>query len=119
MINLLQLARAYFPGKLYEFLTSNIAESMSNCLGVTKKLPLQPLVKKMRENIGEFFCKRNVERKLKTTQVTPGVLSILQEKKDKPRQMSSSTLTSYNVDLGARTCSYRDGRSQVFLFHSS
>lgn len=47
---------AYFPGKRYEFLTTDMAENMNSCLMRVKELPMVPLLE-TREKIVDLFFK--------------------------------------------------------------
>lgn len=65
-----------------------MAESMTSCLRASKKLPIVALVGKEKEVV-EIFYKRNLEENSVKVSVTPRVLSILQELKEKSREMIS------------------------------
>lgn len=48
-------------GKRYEFLTSNMVESMNSCLRKARELPIVALIEIKRAKMAEFFLKHNAE----------------------------------------------------------
>lgn len=52
-------ARAYFQDKHYEFLMSNMAESMNSCCRKSRKLSIVAMVEKTMAKITWLFYKRN------------------------------------------------------------
>lgn len=110
------LARTHFPGKQYEFITSNMAESMNICLRTARKLPIVIIVVTKRMKAVEFFTNvtlrccsdrtYHASSALEITRVRGKVQTMtIQDFPSLRSFVNTPNRTSYDVDLEPRTCS--------------
>jgi hypothetical protein len=111
-------ARAHFPGRRYNIMTTNISESVNSVMRHARFLPISVLVEYYRATLQKWFYDRHTLLAACTLHLTPAVEKILEARKKESDHMTVTPIscTMYEVrnegrlhivDMGGRSCTCR------------
>ena len=117
-VGLHRWARAHFPSRRYDLLTTNIAENMNSLLRHARSLPIIPLVDYIRSHVQRWFYERREQAAARDAILTPAAQAIIDKQLELSRPMTVEPVSRNEfevkhrgivevVHLQEKTCSCR------------
>ncbi|KAJ4717141.1 MuDR family transposase [Melia azedarach] len=103
-IGLHRWARAHFPSRRYDLLTTNIAESMNSLLRHARSLPIIPLVDYIRPHVQRWFYERREQAAARDAILTPAAQTIIDKQLELSRPMTVEPVSRNEFENVWRSC---------------
>ncbi|KAJ4723136.1 Transposase, MuDR, MULE transposase domain protein [Melia azedarach] len=97
-------ARAHFPSRQYDLLTTNIAESMNSLLRHARSLPIIPLVDYTRSHVQRWFYERREQATAKDAILTPAAQAIIDKQLELSRPMTVEPVSRNEFERASSSC---------------
>lgn len=103
-IGLSKWSRAHFPGRRYQYMTSNSAESMNALFKHPRKVPITHLIESFRQSVQGWFYERRLQAMRNKHLLTPYAVKKIHKKIEGSRTwtVSGVGVSSFHVDDGKK-----------------